>query len=87
MPGSFSSARFLQFLFCMRFRYFNGSHVLQLGGINENMSYEYPQLQNKHYTGCIRNLRVDSKVKSGAGQDYHICITMKPFYKAGWVDG
>uniref|UniRef100_A0AAX7UQI8 Uncharacterized protein n=1 Tax=Astatotilapia calliptera TaxID=8154 RepID=A0AAX7UQI8_ASTCA len=61
-PGSFSSARFLQFLFCMRFRYFNGSHVLQLGGINENMSYEYPQLQHKHYTGCIRNLRVDSKL-------------------------
>lgn len=45
-------------------RYLNGSHVLQLGGVNENMSYEYPQLQHKHYTGCIRNLHVDSKVRS-----------------------
>ncbi|KAF7224845.1 neural-cadherin [Nothobranchius furzeri] len=43
-------------------RYLNGSHVLQLGGVNENMSYEYPQLQHKHYTGCIRNLLVDSKL-------------------------
>uniref|UniRef100_A0AAQ6IRH7 Neural-cadherin-like n=1 Tax=Anabas testudineus TaxID=64144 RepID=A0AAQ6IRH7_ANATE len=37
-------------------------HVLQLGGVNENISYEYPQLQHKHYTGCIRNLHVDSKL-------------------------
>uniref|UniRef100_A0A3Q4H9I0 Putative neural-cadherin 2-like n=1 Tax=Neolamprologus brichardi TaxID=32507 RepID=A0A3Q4H9I0_NEOBR len=57
-----SSCEIRGFLFCMLFRYFNGSHVLQLGGINENMSYEYPQLQHKHYTGCIRNLRVDSKL-------------------------
>ena len=47
-------------------RYQNGSHVLQLGGVNENLSYEYPQLQYKHFTGCIRNLLVDSKVLHGA---------------------
>ncbi|MED6258642.1 hypothetical protein ATANTOWER_010141 [Ataeniobius toweri] len=46
-----------------RDKYLNVSHVLQLGGVNENISYEYPQLQHKHYTGCIRNLIVDSKVK------------------------
>ncbi|XP_060892631.1 neural-cadherin-like [Labrus mixtus] len=45
-----------------RDKYLNGSQVLQLGGINENMSYEYPQLQHKHFTGCIRNLLVDSKI-------------------------
>eukprot|EP00066_Takifugu_rubripes_P016640 XP_011605906.1 PREDICTED: neural-cadherin-like [Takifugu rubripes] len=44
-----------------RDKYLNGSHVLQLGGVNENISYEYPQLQFKHFTGCIRNLLVDSK--------------------------
>ncbi|XP_034032883.1 neural-cadherin-like [Thalassophryne amazonica] len=38
------------------------SHVLQLGGVNKNMSYDYPQLRHKHYNGCIRNLLVDSKV-------------------------
>lgn len=35
---------------------------MQLGGVNENISYEYPQLQHKHYTGCLRNLRVDTQV-------------------------
>ncbi|KAM8861815.1 neural-cadherin-like [Synchiropus picturatus] len=45
-----------------RDKYLNGSHVLQLGGVNLNLSYEYPQLQYKQYTGCIRNLRVDSKL-------------------------
>ncbi|KAM4618313.1 neural-cadherin-like [Polymixia lowei] len=45
-----------------RDRYLNGSHVLQLGGVNDNMTYEYPQLQHKHFTGCIRNLVVDSKL-------------------------
>uniref|UniRef100_A0A6Q2Y7V5 Uncharacterized protein n=1 Tax=Esox lucius TaxID=8010 RepID=A0A6Q2Y7V5_ESOLU len=45
-----------------RDRYLNGSQVLQLGGVNENMSYEYPQLQHKHFTGCLRNLVVDSKL-------------------------
>ncbi|XP_024137074.1 neural-cadherin [Oryzias melastigma] len=45
-----------------RDKYLNGSHVLQLGGVNENISYEYPQLQFKHFNGCIRNLLVDSKL-------------------------
>ncbi|XP_014325808.1 neural-cadherin-like [Xiphophorus maculatus] len=45
-----------------RDKYLNVSHVLQLGGINENISYEYPQLQHKHYTGCLRDLIVDSKL-------------------------
>ncbi|XP_043981143.1 neural-cadherin-like isoform X3 [Gambusia affinis] len=45
-----------------RDKYLNVSHVLQLGGINENISYEYPQLQHKHYSGCIRDLIVDSKL-------------------------
>ncbi|XP_061532993.1 putative neural-cadherin 2 isoform X2 [Phycodurus eques] len=43
-------------------KYLNASHVLQLGGVNVNSSYEYPQLQHKHYIGCIRNLRLDSKL-------------------------
>ncbi|XP_061826093.1 neural-cadherin-like isoform X1 [Nerophis lumbriciformis] len=45
-----------------REKYLNGSHVLQLGGVIVNMSYEYPQLQHKHYVGCIKNLRLDSKL-------------------------
>ncbi|XP_067358441.1 neural-cadherin-like isoform X1 [Channa argus] len=45
-----------------RDKYLNGSHVLQLGGVSENLSYEYPQLQHKHFTGCLRNLLVDSKL-------------------------
>ncbi|XP_051916309.1 neural-cadherin-like [Hippocampus zosterae] len=45
-----------------RDKYLNASHVLQLGGVNMNILYEYPQLQHKHYVGCIRNLRVDSKL-------------------------
>uniref|UniRef100_A0A8P4GNM4 Neural-cadherin n=1 Tax=Dicentrarchus labrax TaxID=13489 RepID=A0A8P4GNM4_DICLA len=45
-----------------RDKYLNGSLVMQLGGVNENISYEYPQLQHKHYNGCIRNLFVDSKL-------------------------
>ncbi|KAJ4938170.1 hypothetical protein JOQ06_002796, partial [Pogonophryne albipinna] len=45
-----------------RDKYLNGSHVLQLGGVNQNISYEYPQLQHKQYTGCIRNLLLDSKL-------------------------
>lgn len=43
-------------------RHLNMSHVLQLGGVNEDIPYVYPQLQHKHFTGCIRNLIVDSKV-------------------------
>uniref|UniRef100_A0A3Q2PU85 Si:ch211-186j3.6 n=1 Tax=Fundulus heteroclitus TaxID=8078 RepID=A0A3Q2PU85_FUNHE len=40
----------------------NMSQVLQLGGVNEDIPYIYPQLQHKHFTGCIRNLVVDSKL-------------------------
>uniref|UniRef100_A0A3P8S899 Si:ch211-186j3.6 n=1 Tax=Amphiprion percula TaxID=161767 RepID=A0A3P8S899_AMPPE len=40
----------------------NMSQVLQLGGVNEDIPYIYPQLQHKHFTGCIRNLIVDSKL-------------------------
>ncbi|XP_019740005.1 neural-cadherin [Hippocampus comes] len=43
-------------------RYLNTSQVLQLGGVNEDIPYIYPQLQHKHFTGCIRNLVVDSKL-------------------------
>uniref|UniRef100_A0A3B4A3W0 Neural-cadherin-like n=1 Tax=Periophthalmus magnuspinnatus TaxID=409849 RepID=A0A3B4A3W0_9GOBI len=43
-------------------RYLNGSRVLQLGGVNENITYEYPQLQYKHYSGCVRNLLLDSQL-------------------------
>uniref|UniRef100_A0A8C1UA12 Si:ch211-186j3.6 n=1 Tax=Cyprinus carpio TaxID=7962 RepID=A0A8C1UA12_CYPCA len=42
-------------------KHLNGTQVLQLGGVNENLPYIYPQLQHKHFTGCIRNLVVDSK--------------------------
>ncbi|CAL9697367.1 unnamed protein product [Knipowitschia caucasica] len=45
-----------------RDKYLNGSHVLQLGGVNENITYEYPQLQYKHFSGCVRNVRVDSQL-------------------------
>ncbi|XP_043937612.1 neural-cadherin-like [Protopterus annectens] len=43
-------------------RYLNVNHVLQLGGVKESVPYSYPQLQFKHFTGCIRNLILDSKV-------------------------
>uniref|UniRef100_A0A8C9S0B3 Si:ch211-186j3.6 n=1 Tax=Scleropages formosus TaxID=113540 RepID=A0A8C9S0B3_SCLFO len=43
-------------------RQLNVTQVLQLGGVNENLPYIYPQLQHKHFTGCIRNLLVDSKL-------------------------
>nr|XP_043886785.1 putative neural-cadherin 2 [Solea senegalensis] len=43
-------------------RHLNMSQVLQLGGVNEDIPYIYPQLQHKHFTGCIRNLVVDSKL-------------------------
>lgn len=76
LHDAFSSARILLLclLVCWELlfipRYLNGSHVLQLGGVNENISYEYPQLQHKHYTGCIRNLLVDSKVWYGTSRVY-----------------
>ena len=47
-------------------RHLNGTQVLQLGGVNEDLPYVYPQLQHKHFTGCIRNLVVDSKVTLAA---------------------
>uniref|UniRef100_A0A8C4YYS6 Si:ch211-186j3.6 n=1 Tax=Gadus morhua TaxID=8049 RepID=A0A8C4YYS6_GADMO len=43
-------------------RHLNMSQVLQLGGVNEEVPYMYPQLQHKHFSGCIRNLVVDSKL-------------------------
>ncbi|KAK5935899.1 hypothetical protein CgunFtcFv8_021214 [Champsocephalus gunnari] len=43
-------------------RHLNMSQVLQLGGVNEDIPYVYPQLQHKHFSGCIRNLIVDSKL-------------------------
>ncbi|XP_076854322.1 LOW QUALITY PROTEIN: neural-cadherin [Brachyhypopomus gauderio] len=43
-------------------RHLNVTQVLQLGGVNENLPYIYPQLQHKHFSGCVRNLVVDSKV-------------------------
>ncbi|XP_053709849.1 neural-cadherin [Synchiropus splendidus] len=53
-------------------RHLNMSQVLQLGGVNENIPYEYPQLQHKHFTGCIRNLIVDSKLYDlGSPADAH----------------
>uniref|UniRef100_A0A671TFB6 Neural-cadherin-like n=1 Tax=Sparus aurata TaxID=8175 RepID=A0A671TFB6_SPAAU len=52
-----SDALTCSFSSCMR-----KIHVMQLGGVNENISYEYPQLQHKHYTGCLRNLRVDTQL-------------------------
>uniref|UniRef100_A0A3Q2XMW5 Neural-cadherin-like n=1 Tax=Hippocampus comes TaxID=109280 RepID=A0A3Q2XMW5_HIPCM len=62
-----SNSKVRQLYFCfphmnMTGWYLNASHVLQLGGVNMNILYEYPQLQHKHYVGCIRNLRLDSKL-------------------------
>ncbi|XP_058849785.1 neural-cadherin-like [Acipenser ruthenus] len=42
-------------------RHLNVNQVLQLGGVKEALPYSYPQLQHKHFTGCIRNLIMDSK--------------------------
>uniref|UniRef100_A0A4W6FY89 Si:ch211-186j3.6 n=1 Tax=Lates calcarifer TaxID=8187 RepID=A0A4W6FY89_LATCA len=55
-------------------RHLNMSQVLQLGGVNEDIPYIYPQLQHKHFTGCIRNLIVDSKIFQGL-----LCV----FYNLG----
>ncbi|XP_077166172.1 neural-cadherin-like isoform X2 [Paroedura picta] len=43
-------------------RYLNLNQVLQLGGVKESIPYAYPQLQHKHFTGCIRNLVLDTQV-------------------------
>ncbi|CAL8374879.1 unnamed protein product [Arctogadus glacialis] len=46
-----------------RDRYVDGSTVLQLGGVDQNLTgYEFPQLRYKHFTGCMRNLAVDSRM-------------------------
>ncbi|MGH0142861.1 UNVERIFIED_CONTAM: hypothetical protein FKN15_000440 [Acipenser sinensis] len=42
-------------------RHLNVNQVLQLGGVKEGLLYSYPQLQHKHFTGCVRNLIMDSK--------------------------
>ncbi|XP_058848728.1 neural-cadherin-like [Acipenser ruthenus] len=42
-------------------RHLNVNQVLQLGGVKEALPYSYPQLQHKHFTGCVRNLIMDSK--------------------------
>ncbi|NXY89804.1 CADN protein, partial [Alcedo cyanopectus] len=46
-----------------RARYWNVNHVLQLGGVKESLPYSYPQLQHKHFTGCLRNFIVDTQVR------------------------
>lgn len=68
------------------FRHLNMSQVLQLGGVNEDIPYIYPQLQHKHFTGCIRNLVVDSKVaythtNTGAHPPIH---TSHPYLHSSW---
>uniref|UniRef100_A0ACB8EA14 Uncharacterized protein n=1 Tax=Sphaerodactylus townsendi TaxID=933632 RepID=A0ACB8EA14_9SAUR len=43
-------------------RHLNLNQVLQLGGVKESIPYTYPQLQHKHFTGCVRNLILDTQV-------------------------
>ncbi|XP_042293708.1 neural-cadherin-like [Sceloporus undulatus] len=43
-------------------RYLNMNQVLQLGGVKESIPYSYPQLQQKHFNGCIRSLIVDTQL-------------------------
>uniref|UniRef100_A0A8C8R7D8 Neural-cadherin n=1 Tax=Pelusios castaneus TaxID=367368 RepID=A0A8C8R7D8_9SAUR len=43
-------------------RYVDVTHVLQLGGVKESIPYSYPQLQHKHFTGCLRNFILDTQV-------------------------
>ncbi|NXY46161.1 CADN protein, partial [Ceuthmochares aereus] len=45
-----------------RARYLKGNHVLQLGGVKESLPYSYPQLLHKHFSGCLRNFILDTKV-------------------------
>ncbi|NXD82407.1 CADN protein, partial [Halcyon senegalensis] len=45
-----------------RARYLNVNHVLQLGGVKESLPYSYPQLQHKHFSGCLRNFILDTQV-------------------------
>ncbi|NXA34968.1 CADN protein, partial [Eudromia elegans] len=44
-------------------RYLNANHVLQLGGVKESLPYSYPQLLHKHFTGCLRNVILDTQVQ------------------------
>ncbi|XP_054245691.1 neural-cadherin-like [Indicator indicator] len=43
-------------------RYLSVNHVLQLGGVKESLPYSYPQLQHKHFSGCLRNFILDTQV-------------------------
>ncbi|XP_065272866.1 neural-cadherin-like [Emys orbicularis] len=45
-----------------RGRYLDVIQVLQLGGVKESIPYSYPQLQHKHFTGCLRNFILDTQV-------------------------
>ncbi|XP_074864923.1 neural-cadherin-like [Carettochelys insculpta] len=45
-----------------RGRYLDVTQVLQLGGVKESIPYSYPQLQHKHFTGCLRNFILDTQV-------------------------
>ncbi|XP_069073745.1 neural-cadherin-like [Pleurodeles waltl] len=42
--------------------YWSGHPVLQLGGVKESISYSYPHIQHKHFTGCLRNVILNSQV-------------------------
>ncbi|XP_078524924.1 neural-cadherin-like [Lissotriton helveticus] len=42
--------------------YWSGHPVLQLGGVKETIPYSYPRLQHKHFTGCLRNVILDSQI-------------------------
>ncbi|NXL30986.1 CADN protein, partial [Glaucidium brasilianum] len=46
-----------------RARYLSMNHVLQLGGVKESLPYSYPQLLHKHFSGCLRNLILDTQVR------------------------
>ncbi|XP_042196330.1 neural-cadherin [Callorhinchus milii] len=43
-------------------RFLHVNQVLQLGGVKETLPYEYSQIKQRHFTGCIQNLIVDSQV-------------------------
>ncbi|PKK25791.1 neural-cadherin [Columba livia] len=43
-------------------RHLDVNYVLQLGGVKESLPYSYPQLLHKHFSGCLRNLILDTQV-------------------------
>ncbi|XP_025072404.1 neural-cadherin-like isoform X1 [Alligator sinensis] len=43
-------------------RYLSTNQVLQLGGVKESIPYSYPQLQHKHFIGCLQNFILDTQV-------------------------